>query len=490
MIESLERFERARIAVIGDVMLDVYVEGSVERISPEAPVPVIHQVAERAVPGGAANVAANIASLGAAVTIVGLIGRDAAADMLRAALAAHAGIDQAHLVASEIRHTTTKTRLIGYHQQVARIDREDRDAISEPVEATLIDRAMEAIAAADLVVLSDYGKGVLTDAVLHAAIAEARRLNKLTIVDPKRRDFSVYRGATVITPNRAELERATGMACEDDDQVLAAAAAAQSATGAAILVTRSERGLTLVPRDGEAIHLRTVARQVFDVSGAGDTVVAGLATGLASGLPFVEAMKIANLAAGIVVAKAGTATVTRAELVAGLQFGTSAADIDDGRLVSWPELLRLRAAWRENGLTVGFANGCFDIVHPGHVALLRQAARHCDKLVVALNSDTSVRRLKGPTRPVQTEQARAHVIGSIKGVAAVVTFPQDTPYELISALKPDLLVKGSDYSEDRVVGADLVKASGGIVLLAELVEGQSTTALLSRANAPPTSEPQ
>lgn len=488
MIEHFDKFGHVHVVVIGDIMLDVYIEGGVERISPEAPVPVIHQLAERVVAGGAANVAANIASLGASVSIVGLLGCDPAASALRASLGALAGIDQTHLVTSPLRHTTTKTRLIGHHQQVARFDREDREPISQTIEDALIRSATSAIDAADLVVLSDYGKGVLSDAVLSTSIEYARQRQKLTIVDPKRRDFAAYRGASIITPNRAELERATGLTCESDDQVVAAAAAVQCATGAAILVTRSERGLTFVPCEGETIHLRTVARQVFDVSGAGDTVVAALAVGLASGLSPVDAMKIANHAAGIVVAKAGTAVVTRDELASALQRGTNVDAVEDGQLVSWPELLRLRETWRDAGHTVGFANGCFDIIHPGHVSLLRQAARHCDRLVVALNSDASVRRLKGPTRPVQSERARAHVIGSIKGVAAVVTFSQDTPHELISAVKPDLLVKGADYAEDQVIGADIVKENGGSILLAELVDGQSTTTLLSKAHASPTQE--
>jgi D-beta-D-heptose 7-phosphate kinase/D-beta-D-heptose 1-phosphate adenosyltransferase len=480
MTQELENLSRAKVAVIGDVMLDIYIQGGVERISPEAPVPVIHQISERFVPGGAANVAANIAALGASVCLVGLAGHDADFNKLVAELDRIDGIDLSGLLVVPTRRTTSKTRILGHQQQIARLDREDLLAIPLELEQGLIARAVDAIDGCDLAIFSDYGKGVLSDMVLRAALAHAAKVGKRAIVDPKRRELSTYQGASIITPNRAELVLATGRPCDTDDEVVSAAKAVQAVLGADVLVTRSEKGMSLVPCEGDPIHLTTVARQVFDVSGAGDTVVAVLATALAAGIPMIDAMKAANHAAGIVVGKLGTATVSRRELLNSLNFPDE-ADVQDGRLVTWNELLALRDRWQHSGLSVGFANGCFDVIHPGHISLIRQAADGCDRLVVALNTDASVRRLKGPSRPVQTERSRADVIGSIKGVAVAVLFDEDTPWELIQAVQPDLLVKGSDYKEAEVVGADIVRARGGSILLAKLAEGQSTSLLISRS---------
>jgi D-beta-D-heptose 7-phosphate kinase/D-beta-D-heptose 1-phosphate adenosyltransferase len=330
------------------------------------------------------------------------------------------------------------------------------------------------------VILSDYGKGALTDRVLAETIGYARAKRKPVIVDPKRRDFAAYSGASIITPNRQELTLATGLKCDSDLEAAAAAAAAHAACGADVLLTRSERGMSFFPLDGTPLHLPAVRREVFDVSGAGDTVVAVLATALAAKLPIAEAIKASNYAAGIVVGRSGTATLTREELIAA--FSTPLVeDKPDGRLVDLEEAKLLRRLWQNQGFTVGIANGCFDIIHPGHISLIRQATQACDRLIMALNTDASVRRLKGQTRPAQKEVARAEVIGAIKGVALVVLFNEDTPYNLISALQPDVLIKGADYTEDQVAGADIVRARGGKILLAELTEGHSTTRLLEAA---------
>jgi D-beta-D-heptose 7-phosphate kinase/D-beta-D-heptose 1-phosphate adenosyltransferase len=284
-----------------------------------------------------------------------------------------------------------------------------------------------------------------------------------------------------LTPNRKELSEATGLPCETDEEAEIAAARARAVCGANILLTRSEKGMSYFSDDGPPLHLATVAQDVFDVSGAGDTVVAVLAASLAAQIPFADAMRMANHAAGIVVAKFGTASVTREELAAALSAEHTSPLVEDGRCVDREGAIALRWSWAREKLTVGFANGCFDLLHPGHVSLLRQAAACCDRLIVALNSDESVRRLKGPHRPVQNEVARAQVMGAIKGVSAVTIFSEETPLELIKALRPDVLIKGADYTEDRVVGADIVKARGGRVLLAELAPGQSTTKLVESA---------
>ena len=483
MTGALDGFESARVAVIGDLMLDIYIQGDVERISPEAPVPVIRARSERAVAGGAANVAANVAALGGSARLVGLAGDDAGHRRLRELLGGIAGVDLTGVVLDAARATTTKTRVVGQRQQIVRIDRETAEPAGPAVEATLVDRARAAIDQCAIVVVSDYGKGVFSDAMLAATLGHARRRATPAIVDPKRRDFSAYRGASIITPNQAELALATGAPCRSDAEAEKAARIAQAACGADVLLTRSEKGISFFPRDGAPIHLPTVAREVFDVSGAGDTVVAAFAIALAAGRPVVEAIRIANHAAGLVVGKLGTATVTREELLADLGEAARKGDVTDGRVLGRAELVAQRAFWRREGLTVGIANGCFDLIHPGHISLIRQAAAACDRLVVALNTDASVRRLKGPTRPVQGEAARAEVMGAIRGVAALTYFDEDTPRDLIAALLPDLLIKGADYTEAQVVGADIVKAAGGSVLLAELTPDRSTSRLLSAIEA-------
>jgi len=479
MSSYLDSLSDYRVAVVGDVMLDCYLSGTVSRISPEAPVPVMRVTDEHSVPGGAANVAANLASLGLKVNLVGLAGQDGARDELIALLARMGDIDCTGIAAVPGRRTTRKLRVIGAHQQIVRVDHEDAIPCSADVEAGFIEVIGGAVASADVVVLSDYGKGVCSDRAIRTVIERAQAAGKKVLVDPKRTDLSIYRGAFVITPNRKELSDATGLPCESDEEAAAAVARAQAMCGANILLTRSEKGMSFFPVEGAPFHLSTVAQDVFDVSGAGDTVVAVLAAAIAADMPIRDGMRMANHAAGIVVSKLGTASVTREELAASLLAESTTSDINDGRLLSRDDAVALRWAWAREKLTVGLANGCFDLIHPGHVSLIGQAAASCDRLIMALNSDASVRRLKGPSRPIQDEAARAAVMGAIKGVAAVVLFDEDTPLELIGALQPDVLIKGSDYTIDRVVGADIVQQRGGRVVLADLMAGQSTSRLVA-----------
>jgi D-beta-D-heptose 7-phosphate kinase/D-beta-D-heptose 1-phosphate adenosyltransferase len=475
----LDSLSNCRVAVIGDVMLDCYLSGSVSRISPEAPVPVMRVTDERAVPGGAANVAANLASLGVAVKLVGLAGQDTAREELISLLSRMGDIDCSGIAALPGRRTTRKLRVIGAHQQIVRVDHEDDFPCSAEIEADFLTAMTAAVDGAEIVILSDYGKGVCSDRAIRAVLDHAAAAGKKVLVDPKRNDLSVYRGAFAITPNRKELSDATGLPCESDEEAAIAAAAAQKVSGANILLTRSEKGMSFFPVEGAPIHLATVAQDVFDVSGAGDTVVAVLAAALAADMPIRDAMRMANHAAGIVVSKLGTASVTREELAAALTPETVSSDINDGRLLSLDEAIALRRAWARDKLSVGFANGCFDLIHPGHVSLIAQAAAACDRLIMALNSDASVKRLKGPSRPIQDEAARAAVMGAIKGVAAVIIFDEDTPLEAIEALQPDVLIKGADYTFDKVVGADIVQRRGGRVVLADLSPGQSTSRLVA-----------
>jgi len=475
----LDCLSNHRVAVIGDVMLDCYMSGSVSRISPEAPVPVMRVTEERAVPGGAANVAANLASLGVGVKLIGLAGEDAAREELVGLLGRMGDIDCSGVAAVLGRRTTRKLRVIGAHQQIVRVDHEDDFPCSDAIEADFLNAMTAAIDACDVVILSDYGKGVCSDRAIRAVIEHAAATDKKVLVDPKRNDLSIYRGAYAITPNRKELTDATGLSCESDEQAATAAAAAQKMCDANILLTRSEKGMSFFPLEGAPIHLATVAQDVFDVSGAGDTVVAVLAAALAADMPILDGMRMANHAAGIVVSKLGTASVTREELAAALTPETVSSDINDGRLLSLDDAVALRRAWAQDKLSVGFANGCFDLIHPGHVSLIGQAAAACDRLIMALNSDASVKRLKGASRPIQDEAARAAVMGAIKGVAAVVIFDEDTPREVIEALQPDVLIKGADYTIDKVVGADIVQKRGGRVVLTDLSPGQSTSRLVA-----------
>jgi D-beta-D-heptose 7-phosphate kinase/D-beta-D-heptose 1-phosphate adenosyltransferase len=481
LVHILTGFHSAEVLVLGDVMLDRFVYGTAERISAEAPIPVVNVGQCTDMPGGAANVARNIADLGAKAILLGVVGEDAAAGDLRTQLQSSPTI-RAQLITDRSRPTTVKTRYVADGQQVMRADRESRVPLSADVARQLRDAFSAAIDRADLVVLSDYAKGVLCDSVTSAAIETARRRGKIVIVDPKSKEFAKYRGATIITPNRLELQRACGGECDTHEQVVAGARhILDQQICEFMVVTRGKDGISVVGTGGIAEHLPTAALQVFDVSGAGDTVVAALALGLVAGGKIIEAAALANIAAGIAVAKRGTATVTTGEIVARLT--PLDGRTDPLNIFAIERVQQLVQAWRAQGLKIAFTNGCFDLLHPGHISLLDQARRTADRLVVGLNADICISRLKGPSRPVQGEVARATVLAAVKSVDAVVIFADDTPLELIETLQPDVLVKGADYTLETVVGADLVLARGGRVVLAELLSGHSTTDTVERATA-------
>jgi D-beta-D-heptose 7-phosphate kinase/D-beta-D-heptose 1-phosphate adenosyltransferase len=478
LFRILNGFHAARVLVLGDVMLDRFVYGSVERISPEAPIPVVSVERFLDMPGGAANVARNIAAMGARVVLLGVVGEDVWAQDLRTQLKLSPTID-AHLIADSSRPTSVKTRYVADGQQVMRADRESRMALQAPIEGALLDRYSVALRDASVIVLSDYAKGVLSDSATRAAIDIARRAGKTIIVDPKAKDFGKYRGATILTPNRLELQQACGQECIADEQVVdGARRLLDQGVCDVMIVTRGKDGMSVIQADGSAVHLPTAARQVFDVSGAGDTAVAAISLSIAAGAEVGEAAALANIAGGIVVGKRGTATVTTAEILAALRPFDGRADPQ--KIFALDTVLQLARSWREQGLKIAFANGCFDLLHPGHISLLEQARRSADRLIVGLNADLSIRRLKGPNRPVQSEVARATVLASMKSVDAVVIFAEDTPINLIETLEPDVLVKGADYTLDKVVGADFVISRGGEVLLAELLTGHSTTDTVKR----------
>jgi D-beta-D-heptose 7-phosphate kinase/D-beta-D-heptose 1-phosphate adenosyltransferase len=472
-----------RLLCVGDAMLDRFVYGTVDRISPEAPVPVLRIQRETAMLGGAGNVVRNLVALGAEACFISVIGRDAAGRELTGLVAEEAGVES-HLLTIPGRETTIKVRYVAGAQQLLRADQENVDAIDAGVEEDLISRAVADMEQSSALVLSDYGKGLLSRGGLAQLIGAARKKGRPVIVDPKGSDYGRYTGATVITPNRRELSEASGMPVDSVEAIVAAARHIIDTSGIeSVLVTRSQDGMTYVSGDpkAEPLHFEAVAREVVDVSGAGDTVVAVLAAALGRGLPIADGIELANAAAGIVVGKMGTAVAYASELAAAFR----AHDLLQGEVkVASADIIANRAKeWRAQGLRVGFTNGCFDLLHPGHVSLMRQAKAACDRLVVGLNSDASVARLKGPTRPVQSEASRAAVLASLATVDAVVIFGEDTPLELIKTVRPDVLVKGADYTVETVVGAEFVQSYGGKVVLAQLEDGHSTTATIARMNA-------
>ncbi len=469
-----ERFGTTRVLVVGDLMLDRTLWGEVGRISPEAPVPVLELREQTERPGGAANVASNLRALGATVYVAGVIGDDAAGRTLCERLAED-GIDTRAVLPSEARRTTTKIRVSGRGQQLLRIDDEYTEPLGEPLERRLLTACEECLGQVDVVVLSDYAKGVLTERVCAAVIARARAAGLPVVVDPKVADFSRYAGATAITPNRAELGRATGRSPGDMPELLRAGEGLRARLGVeAIVATCSEDGIQLLTAE-RSVRFPARGHEVFDVCGAGDTVAAVLALGLGAGWSWDHGIEVANVAAGVVVARVGTHAITTAELLTALAEHRSAPAL--GPLTTEAVLQRV-ARWRAAGERVVFTNGCFDLLHVGHLAVLEGARRLGDRLVVGLNSDASVRGLKGPSRPVVGEVERARMLAALTAVDAVILFEQPTPLSLIEALAPDVLVKGGDYDPDTIVGADVVRARGGTVTTVPLVDGRSTTHLI------------
>ena len=479
--DQVSALSTARVVCVGDVMLDRFVYGEVTRVSPEAPIPVCRVKNETAMLGGAGNVVRNMVALGAGVDFVSVVGDDEIAGDVDLLLRDLAGVSHSLSVETD-RPTTSKIRYVAGGQQLLRADREITTPVLDGIADELVAAVERALRDAALLIVSDYGKGVVTDTLAARLIEIARKAGKPVIVDPKSRDFARYAGASLITPNLKELSEAAGHELSSEDDIVAAARGLLSRAGIdTMLVTRGAQGMSLITADG-ADHFPSRAREVFDVSGAGDTVIATLAAGIAAGLSFVNAAQLANVAAGIVVGKTGTAVAYTEDIL---------EDIDRASDTSGPRspttidaaLDRIRT-WQDRGEKVGFTNGCFDLLHPGHVSLLSQAHAACDRLVVGLNSDASVKRLKGESRPTQGEDARAAVLSSLETVDLVIIFEEDTPERLLQEIKPDVLVKGADYTIETVVGANFVQGYGGKVVLAELVPGFSTTATIARMNAP------
>jgi D-beta-D-heptose 7-phosphate kinase/D-beta-D-heptose 1-phosphate adenosyltransferase len=471
-----------RILVVGDVMLDRYLWGEVSRISPEAPVPVVRIRERSETPGGAGNVAVNLAGLKCPVTLLGICGEDDAGTRLKRNLEAR-GVDL-QLIADTTRPTITKTRVMAQGQQLFRLDEEESTVLDPGCASRLLDIFQKRIGGAHAVVLSDYGKGLLqTPEICQEFIHRCRGQHIPVIVDPKGTDWSRYTGATCITPNTAELEAAATRKTSGHETLLidAARRLRDRVDSEYLLVTRGPHGMILIGPEPTPVIIPARAREVFDVSGAGDTVVATLAAGLTLGMNMSDAARLANLAAGIVVGKLGTQPVMQDELAESLRYQT--LDRPNGfisKIVNREAALVRIQSWRTAGNRIVFTNGCYDLLHPGHIHLLHQSRMLGDRLVVGVNTDASVKRLKGDSRPILSERDRASILSALSSVDLVVLFDEDTPLELISMLRPDILVKGDDYRLDQVVGRDMVESYGGTVCLVPLLPGYSTTGIARR----------
>ena len=480
LIEQVSMFGNStkHALVIGDVMLDRYLMGEVSRISPEAPVPVVLFKSQQERAGGAANVAANLTLLGISTHMLGCIGNDAEGTALTSLMQA-TGINTQHIFTSNTRSTVAKTRILGGHQQMLRLDQESNRVFNDSENSSALNAVNAALALKPtIVILSDYAKGLLTEALCQHVIQACIAQKIPVLVDPKGRDYSKYKGATALTPNKKE----TAEACDthiDDAALISKAATLKSGLNLQFLaVTRGEEGITLL--DDSEQHLSATAQQVFDVSGAGDTVIATLAAGLMHNLTPLQSLELANIAAGVVVGKVGTVPITQADLLEALTAKQNNEQAN--KICDLAELNLKVKAWKQAKQKIVFTNGCFDLLHAGHVTYLEAAKKRGDKLILGLNTDRSVSAIKGPSRPVVNEQDRARVLAALESVDAVILFDEDTPLNLINAIKPNVIAKGSDYSADQVVGGKEVQSWGGEIALIDLVAGRSTSKIIEKMN--------
>lgn len=489
--DLVENFSNTHLLLIGDIMLDNFVYGSVSRISPEGPIPVLSVLREETMLGGAGNVFSNLHGLGCSADIIAVIGQDSAGRNVADRIDDMGG-DDSGLVIDVERPTILKTRYLAQSQQLLRVDREKTFPVSKKVQDNILQQAIKLIGKAKLLILSDYGKGTFSPDLLKALIQLAKKNKIPVIVDPKGNDFSIYKGATIVTPNKKELSIATNdMPVSTDDEIVRAASFLIKQSGIEnIIATRSEDGMSIIPKKGKAIHLKTQAQEVYDVSGAGDTVVAALAAGIAAGASLELAAELANAAGGLAVAKVGTAIIRQQELLQAVNNNQSINPYNRiAKIADWESAKEEIQKWQAKGLKVGFTNGCFDIVHYGHVNYLNQARDKCDRLVLGINHDTSVKILKGRDRPINDEMARATVMGALGSVDLVVFFgaekegEDNTPCELVEFIKPDILMKGGDYTVDQLPEGKVVLSYGGQVEIMPLYEGYSTSNIIHKSRA-------
>ena len=466
----INSFHNCHILVVGDLMLDRFVDGNVTRISPEAPVPVLSQSKCLQMPGGAANVACNLAQLGVKVTLIGVCGDDTAGADLVAELSHFPTIKFIPIPIAD-RPTSLKTRYRATGQQILRVDDEMTSAIDASAQQTVCETASCVITTTDMLVLSDYAKGCLPEPVVRQLIGAARNAKKLIVADPKVTNLSVYAGVDILTPNLQELSKSSGSNLAELDEIGSTASRlAKTHNIGSIVTTLSARGILASSADGTKFHDPARTREVFDVSGAGDTVVAVISAAIASGANLGTAVALANHAAGVAVSKSGTAIVTPGEILAFMPTSNP--------VIEAAPLAKLCQNWRRAGNKIAFTNGCFDLLHPGHLCLLRHAAETADRLIIGLNSDASVRHLKGNTRPLQSADKRAATLAAFDMVDAVTIFEENTPQDLIALLQPDFIVKGGDYKPDDVIGSDIVKRRGGKVVIVPTFATYSTSKLV------------
>lgn len=469
----ISNINNIKIMCIGDIMLDRFFYGKVDRISPEAPIPIFLIDRETSTLGGVGNVVHNLVSLNVKSILFSVIGDDNEGKAISNILTNLTNVEPL-LFVDKTRKTTKKTRYLSSGQQLLRVDNEQKCSISPFIESRMIKEISKKIKSVDAIILSDYKKGLLTDNLLKKIIKLANKEKKLVAIDPKGNDYKKYCGANILTPNLKGLSVATNKTIKSEDDIINAAKDLIKITKIQnILVTRGRDGMTLVSTT-DVIHVPTRSLEVYDVSGAGDTVIATLTYATASGIPLKQAITLANIAAGIVVGKAGTAVLTKNEFISALN--QTELNKSDSKITSKKLAINKVENWNRKGYRVGFANGCFDLLHPGHVTLLKKAKNNCDKLIVGLNSDSSIRRIKGKNRPIQSESSRAILLASLEYVDLVVIFEEDTPIDLIKALQPNTIFKGADYKvEKNVVGASFVQSYGGKVMLIDLEQGHSTT---------------
>ncbi|MBT4989909.1 MAG: D-glycero-beta-D-manno-heptose-7-phosphate kinase [Rickettsiales bacterium] len=475
---DIENISNAKICVIGDIILDNFVYGSVDRISPEAPIPVLNQTKSNYVLGGAGNVVANMSSLGANVKFISVIGDDEAGAKIRNIIDVEENISTI-FITDKAKLTPVKTRYIAGTQHLLRVDEEVKGFISQQSETVILKNLTEILNHYQIIVLSDYQKGTISDNLACKIISIANEKGVKVIIDSKKRDLSCFSGSYLITPNYKEFCDLVGFEISLNEIETAAKNICQKYKITNVLVTLGKDGMYLVKEQGKSLHIPSVAKEVFDVTGAGDTVVATIASAIASGLDIEQSIYLANKAAGIVVERLGTARIYKTDLKKVILGDVNKLT----KLKPRKEIFEETAMLKLQGKKVGFTNGCFDILHPGHVKLIQEAKSQCDILVMGLNSDSSVKRLKGEDRPINDEMSRAIILASLAEIDYIVLFSEDTPLELIRSIIPDVLIKGSDYKVEEVVGADIVTQNGGRIYLVDLEAGKSTTKIIKKINA-------
>ena len=475
---AIDKLSSARVICVGDVMLDKFVYGEIERISPEAPIPVLRCISETSMLGGGGNVARNIIGLGGYCKFISVVGKDAAGKELISQVGKLKNLD-ARLITDPNRQTSIKTRFIASNQQVMRADTETIEPITRETEKLVLDAVSREADTFAAIVLADYGKGVLSDGLAQKILKFAKTNKIPVVVDPQGSNYLNYANAAIITPNKKELREATGLAVETtEDTVAAARELMKNKNIKAVLATRSADGMTLVHSSGKYDHFPAQAREVFDVSGAGDTVAACLATCIAAKIPIDVSVKLANAAAGIVVAKMGTAVAYTEDLLESIT--DNKAEDKEKKVQNLQSLSKTIIEWRKMGYVIGFTNGCFDLLHDGHLHLIREAKKRCDFLIIGLNSDESVKMLKGESRPIENQQQRAKNLSKMEEVDAIAIFNTETPENIIKDLNPDILIKGGDYNKTDIVGSKFVIENGGSVEVIDLLPGFSTTKIINK----------